>query len=42
VPGSDADVPAFLRGLGIPGAVDVLVHFVPEAVLCKVVRLLAM
>jgi len=36
VPGSDAELPALFRGLGIPGAVDVHVHFMPEAVLRKV------
>jgi hypothetical protein len=36
VPGSDAELPAFFRELGIPGAVDVHVHFMPEAVLRKV------
>ena len=35
-PGSDADVPRFLTELGIPGIVDVHVHFLPESVLRKV------
>jgi hypothetical protein len=33
---TDADVPAFLDQLGIPGAVDIHVHFMPEPVLQKV------
>jgi predicted TIM-barrel fold metal-dependent hydrolase len=33
---TDADVPGFLAGLGVPGIVDVHVHFMPERVLRKV------
>ena len=36
MPGSDAELPAFFRDLGIPGAVDVHIHFMPEAILRKV------
>ena len=32
----DADVPAFWRGLGLPGLIDVHVHFMPQNVLTKV------
>ena len=35
-PGEDADVPGFLAALGVPGIVDVHVHFLPESVLRKV------
>lgn len=35
-PGSDADVADWVRGLGIPGLVDVHVHFLPERVMAKV------
>jgi hypothetical protein len=35
-PVDDADVPRFLRELGVPGIVDVHVHFLPESVLRKV------
>jgi hypothetical protein len=35
-PGCDADVPRFLADLGLPGMVDVHVHFLPEPVLRKV------
>jgi predicted TIM-barrel fold metal-dependent hydrolase len=35
-PGDDADVPGFLVALGLPGIVDVHVHFLPENVLRKV------
>ena len=35
-PSTDADVPGFLAALGIPGIVDVHVHFLPERVLRKV------
>ena len=35
-PESDADLPAYFAGLGLPGAVDVHVHFMPEPVLRKV------
>jgi len=32
----DADLPAFVSGLGLPGLVDIHVHFMPERVLRKV------
>jgi len=35
-PGTDAEVPAFWRGLGLPGLVDVHVHFLPERMLRRV------
>jgi hypothetical protein len=35
-PGQDADVAGFLAALGLPGLVDVHVHFLPENVLSKV------
>jgi uncharacterized protein len=35
-PRSDADVPRFLADLGLPGAVDVHVHFLPDNVMDKV------
>ena len=35
-PRTDADVPGFVAGLGLPGIVDVHVHFLPENVLRKV------
>jgi uncharacterized protein len=35
-PATDADVPAFVAELGLPGLVDVHVHFLPESVLRKV------
>lgn len=35
-PVSDDDVPRFLADLGVPGIVDVHVHFLPERVLAKV------
>jgi uncharacterized protein len=35
-PRDDADVPRFLADLGLPGLVDVHVHFLPENVLSKV------
>jgi uncharacterized protein len=35
-PHSDAEVPAFVRDLGVPGLVDVHVHFMPDQVLAKV------
>ena len=35
-PGSDADVADWVRGLGIPGLVDMHVHFLPERVMAKV------
>jgi len=35
-PVDDADVPRFLADLGVPGIVDVHVHFLPEPVLRKV------
>ena len=38
IPQSDADVPALWRGLGLPGLVDVHVHFLPAPMLAKVWR----
>ena len=35
-PGSDVDVPAWVRSLGLDGLVDLHVHFLPESVLRKV------
>lgn len=35
-PETDADVPGFVRALGLPGLVDLHVHFMPERVLAKV------
>jgi len=35
-PGTDADVPAFWQSLGLPGLVDIHVHFMPAQVLTKV------
>jgi predicted TIM-barrel fold metal-dependent hydrolase len=35
-PESDDDVPRYLAGLGLPGIVDVHVHFLPERMLAKV------
>jgi uncharacterized protein len=35
-PLTDLDVPRFLADLGLPGIVDVHVHFLPENVLRKV------
>lgn len=35
-PATDDDIPRFLADLGVPGLVDVHVHFLPEAVLRKV------
>jgi Amidohydrolase len=35
-PAGDDDVPRFLAALGLPGIVDVHVHFLPESVLSKV------
>ncbi|MPZ87710.1 MAG: amidohydrolase family protein [Nitriliruptorales bacterium] len=35
-PGTDAEVPGFWHGLGLPGLVDVHVHFMPPQVLTKV------
>ncbi|HET8598921.1 MAG TPA: amidohydrolase family protein [Segeticoccus sp.] len=37
-PASDADVPAYLRALGVPGLADVHVHFLPAPMLRKVWR----
>ena len=34
----DADVPAWWRGLGLPGLIDIHVHFMPEAVMRAVWR----
>lgn len=35
-PKTDADIPAYLRELGVPGLVDIHVHFLPERMLQKV------
>lgn len=35
-PATDADVPAWVEGLGLPGLADIHVHFLPEPVLRKV------
>ena len=35
-PTTDADVPAWVAGLGLPGLADIHVHFLPEPVLRKV------
>lgn len=35
-PTSDAEIPAYLRTLGIPGLADIHVHFLPEPMLRKV------
>lgn len=35
-PGSDAEVPAFTRALGLPGLVDLHLHFLPDSVQRKV------
>ena len=35
-PASDAEVPAYLAAIGLPGLADVHVHFLPEAMLAKV------
>lgn len=35
-PLTDADIPTFLDGLGLPGLVDIHTHFMPDAVLAKV------
>jgi hypothetical protein len=35
-PNCDADLPAYFASLGLPGAVDVHVHFMPDSVLRKV------
>jgi uncharacterized protein len=35
-PQADADVPGFVAALGLPGLVDVHVHFLPERMLAKV------
>lgn len=36
VPASDGDVPAFWRGLGLPGLADIHVHFLPPRMLRRV------
>jgi hypothetical protein len=36
IPGSDAEVPAFTRALGLPGLADLHLHFLPEPVQRKV------
>jgi predicted TIM-barrel fold metal-dependent hydrolase len=38
VPAADEDLPAYIAGLGLPGLVDIHVHFMPEQVLRKVWR----
>jgi uncharacterized protein len=35
-PASDADIPAYWQGLGLPGLADIHVHFLPDQVLHKV------
>jgi predicted TIM-barrel fold metal-dependent hydrolase len=35
-PSSDAGIPAYWQGLGLPGLADIHVHFLPSAVLTKV------
>jgi predicted TIM-barrel fold metal-dependent hydrolase len=35
-PATDADIPAYLDALGLPGLADIHVHFMPDAVLRKV------
>jgi hypothetical protein len=35
-PLTDAELPEYFRGLGIPGAIDIHVHFMPDRVLRKV------
>jgi len=35
-PATDNQVPAYWRGLGLPGLADIHVHFLPPAVLAKV------
>ena len=35
-PQTDGDVPAYWRGLGLPGLADIHVHFLPEPMLAKV------
>jgi predicted TIM-barrel fold metal-dependent hydrolase len=37
-PTSDTEVPAFWRGLGLPGLADIHVHFLPPSMLAKVWR----
>lgn len=36
IPGSDAEVPAFTRALGLPGLTDLHLHFLPDSVQRKV------
>lgn len=36
MPWQDADLPAYIDGLGLPGLVDVHTHFMPPAILAKV------
>ena len=36
IPGSDAEVPAFIRTLGLPGLTDLHLHFLPDSVQRKV------
>ncbi|MDN6176343.1 MAG: amidohydrolase, partial [Brevibacterium sp.] len=35
-PRTDADIPAYLDALGIPGLADIHIHFLPQNVLDKV------
>ncbi|WP_417234144.1 amidohydrolase family protein [Arthrobacter sp.] len=35
-PASDAEIPAFVRALGLPGLADIHVHFLPEPMMHKV------
>jgi uncharacterized protein len=35
-PHTDADIPAFVDALGLPGLIDIHTHFMPDAVLAKV------
>jgi uncharacterized protein len=35
-PATDADVPAYWRGLDLPGLIDIHVHFLPPPMLAKV------
>ncbi|WP_265448117.1 amidohydrolase family protein [Flexivirga meconopsidis] len=37
-PQSDAEIPAYLTALGVPGLADIHVHFLPEPMLAKVWR----
>ena len=35
-PRADAEIPAFIAGLGLPGLADIHIHFLPERMLEKV------